>query len=46
MKCIRPWAVSEPHVDQVHPVHIMSPAQLILDLDLYKVKVEDLNFRS
>lgn len=46
MKCIRPWAISEPHVDCIHPSHVISYPQLILDLDLYKVKVEDLEFKA
>jgi protein arginine N-methyltransferase 1 len=33
-------------VDQIDKSHIMSQPQVILDLDLYKVKVEDLDFKS
>lgn len=46
MRCMKPWVLSDPMVDCIHKCHIISKPQVILSLDLYKVKKEDLDFRS
>jgi len=46
MSCIKELALMEPLVDVCEPDQIISTATKILDIDLYKVKKEDLDFES
>jgi len=46
MACIKELALLEPLVDVCDPEQIMSNAAKILDIDLYKVKKEDLDFET
>jgi protein arginine N-methyltransferase 1 len=46
MSCIKDIALSEPLVDYVEKSLIMSKPCTFLELDLYKVKVADLNFSN
>jgi len=46
MSCLKAEAMKEPLVDVVHGNSVMTESCRILDLDLYKCKVEDLDFSS
>jgi protein arginine N-methyltransferase 1 len=46
MSCIKATAMAEPLVDVVPPTQIISSAQSICEIDLYTVKVEDLDFTA
>lgn len=46
MKCLKKWILSDPMVDCLHKSHIISKGELVLNINLYKVKVEELDFRS
>lgn len=46
MSCIKEMALLEPLVDTCKPEQIISNSAQILDIDLYKVKKEELDFES
>jgi len=46
MSCIKQLALTEPLVDTCEPKQIMSNACQVLQIDLYTVKVDDLDFSS
>uniref|UniRef100_A0A8C4NJZ9 type I protein arginine methyltransferase n=1 Tax=Eptatretus burgeri TaxID=7764 RepID=A0A8C4NJZ9_EPTBU len=46
MSCIRDVAIQEPLVDVVEPKQVVTNACLVKEVDIYTVKVEDLNFTS
>lgn len=46
MSCIKEMALLEPLVDVCDPEQVMSSAAKILDIDLYKVKKEELDFET
>jgi protein arginine N-methyltransferase 1 len=46
MSCIKELAILEPLVDVCDPEQVISTATKILDIDLHKVKKEDLDFES
>jgi len=46
MSCIKKIALTEPLVDCCDPKQLISPAYPILDVDLYTVKKEELDFSS
>jgi len=46
MSCIRKVAISEPLVDVVEPKQVVTNVCLLKEVDLYTVKVSDLNFSS
>jgi protein arginine N-methyltransferase 1 len=46
MKCIKELAILEPLVDTCNPKQVISNAKSVLDIDIYKVKKEQLDFES
>lgn len=46
MECMKKVALSEPLVDIVEEQLVMSKLSKVLDIDLYTIKAEDLNFIS
>jgi protein arginine N-methyltransferase 1 len=46
MSCIKELAIIEPLVDICPPQHVCSESSTILDIDLYTVKKEDLDFSN
>lgn len=46
MTCLRPTVMSEPLIDVCEPEYINTNSCKILDIDLYTVKKEDLDFSS
>jgi hypothetical protein len=46
MKCIKKLALIEPLVDTCNPNQIISEPATVLDVDIYTVKKEDLDFSS
>lgn len=46
MTCLRPTVMSEPLVDICEPEYINTNSYKLLDIDLYTVKKEDLDFSS
>lgn len=46
MTCLRPTVMSEPIIDVCEPEYINTNSCKILDIDLYTVKKEDLDFSS
>ncbi len=46
MKCIKEQALAEPLVDIAEPQQIISNAVAVLDVDIYTVKKEELDFTS
>jgi hypothetical protein len=46
MSCIRDIAMNEPLVDIVDPKQIVSNTSLVKEIDITKMKVEDLSFSS
>jgi len=46
MSCFKATALAEPLVDVVPPTQIISSVQTFMEIDLYTVKVEDLDFTA
>jgi len=46
MSCFKATAIAEPLVDIVPPTQIISSVQTFMEIDLYTVKVEDLDFTA
>jgi len=46
MSCFKATAIAEPLVDVVPPTQIISSVQNFMEIDLYTVKVEDLDFSA
>lgn len=46
MKTMKKWVLTEPLMDTIAKSHVMSDEVKMLDIDLYEVKTEQLDFKS